>query len=112
MPEATSHCQLQQLEALPYLSAIINEGIRFTYGVSHSLQRIAPNEVLQYQGWAIPESTPIGMRSLLANHEEAVFPDSYAFRPERWIEAAEQGISLEKYHLSFSRGTRMCVGMQ
>jgi len=110
--DSDGHCQLQQLESLPYLTAVINEGLRFTYGISHRAQRIASNETLRYRDWEIPKNTPVGMTSVLANHDESVFPDPWVFKPGRWIEAAEQGVSLEKYHLSFSRGTRICLGMQ
>lgn len=47
-----------ELEQLPYLSAIIQEGLRLSYGVSHRLPRIAPSETLRFVSgdttWEIP----------------------------------------------------------
>jgi cytochrome P450 len=47
-----------ELEQLPYLSAVVQEGLRLSYGVSHRLPRIAPNETLSFvdgeKTWLIP----------------------------------------------------------
>jgi hypothetical protein len=47
-----------ELEQLPYLTAVIKEGLRLSYGVSHRLPRIAPNEIISLvsgkKTWEIP----------------------------------------------------------
>lgn len=47
-----------ELEQLPYLSAVIQEGLRLSYGVSHRLPRIAPDETIFFvagdKTWRIP----------------------------------------------------------
>lgn len=47
-----------ELEQLPYLSAVIQEGLRLSYGVSHRLPRIAPDETMIFvagdKTWRIP----------------------------------------------------------
>jgi cytochrome P450 len=45
------------------------------------------------------------------HHDESVFPDSYRFNPERWVDPAERK-RLEKYMVAFSKGSRQCIGMQ
>lgn len=45
---------LNQLEQLPYLNAVISEGLRLSYGVTTRLQRSSPDEVLIYNNWRIP----------------------------------------------------------
>jgi cytochrome P450 len=55
--------------------------------------------------------TPISMSCLLMHHDESIFPDSYRFNPERWTDPAERK-RLEKYMVAFSKGSRMCIGMQ
>jgi cytochrome P450 len=47
------------------------------------------------------------MTSYDVHHDEAVFPDSHQFKPERWI----QNPGLERYLVSFGKGTRQCLGM-
>jgi len=41
-----------------------------------------------------------------------IYPEPEKFKPERWIEAAENGIKLDRYFVSFSKGTRSCVGIK
>lgn len=45
----------RQLEKLPYLTAVINEGLRMGHGVMHRLQRISPDTALQFNQWTIPK---------------------------------------------------------
>ncbi len=47
------------------------------------------------------------MTTTLLHHDESIFPDSRTFNPERWIENPR----LEHYLVSFSKGSRQCVGM-
>ncbi|RAH64667.1 cytochrome P450 [Aspergillus aculeatinus CBS 121060] len=108
------------LEKLPYLHAVIQEGLRLSYGVSQRLPRIAPDEHLTYRGdfkgreltYVIPPGTPMGMSSVINHHNESVFQDSHAFRPERWLEADEtQRRRMETCLIPFSKGSRQCLGM-
>jgi cytochrome P450 len=45
------------------------------------------------------------------HHNESIFPDSYKFLPERWLDMTERK-KLDKYMVSFSKGSRSCVGMK
>lgn len=45
----------QQLETLPYLTAVITEGLRWGYGVTERLQRISPDVALKYGDYIIPK---------------------------------------------------------
>jgi cytochrome P450 len=47
------------------------------------------------------------------HHDESIFPDSRSFIPERWLNdpKTSDGVSLEKFMISFGRGTRSCPGM-
>ncbi|KAL3473218.1 cytochrome P450 [Aspergillus californicus] len=101
---------LVELEQLPYLTAVMLEGIRLSYGVTARLPRIAPNNALTYKDWTIPPGTPVSMSCLLMHHDESVFPDSYRFNPERWLDPTERK-RLEKYMVAFSKGSRQCIGM-
>jgi cytochrome P450 len=47
------------------------------------------------------------MTSVLIHHDESIFPDSHEFRPERWIENPR----LDRYLVSFSKGSRQCLGI-
>ncbi|KAL2802295.1 cytochrome P450 [Aspergillus granulosus] len=108
------------LEKLPYLSAVISEGLRLAYGVGCRLARIAPTETLVYRGefnghkieYLIPSGTAMGMSSAIIHHNEDIFPESHAFTPERWVEVEEaQKRRMDGNLTSFNKGTRQCVAM-
>jgi cytochrome P450 len=102
---------LSQLERLPYLSAVVKEGLRMSPGIATRMARIAPDREIRYGSYSIPPGTPVGMTVLLMHYDEKQYPDPQTFNPDRWLnaESSQQG---EKIFAPFSRGTRMCVGMQ
>ncbi|OAQ57611.1 oxoglutarate/iron-dependent oxygenase [Pochonia chlamydosporia 170] len=110
---------LSVLEKLPYLSAVIQEGLRLSYGVATRLARIAPDEALVVQSsktsktsrtgseeWIIPPGTPVSMTQLLILRDEGIFPSASTFRPERWLEQPH----LDRYQVAFCKGSRICLG--
>ena len=110
MPDLESLAQLQKLEQLPYLSAVVSEGFRMSYGVTSRLQRVSPDTPLVFQNWIIPAGTPVGMTSVFMHDNPKYFPEPREFRPERWLNPNSRD-RLEKYLVNFSRGTRACLGM-
>ena len=55
----------------------------------------------------------ISMGAFVMNHVESVFPDSYEFIPERWLDAqGQRRKDLDRYLLSFSKGSRQCLGIK
>jgi hypothetical protein len=48
-----------QLEKLPYLSAVISEGLRLSFGVTTHLQRVSPEQIMMYKDWSIPPGVSI-----------------------------------------------------
>ncbi|EXK33568.1 cytochrome P450 oxidoreductase [Fusarium oxysporum f. sp. lycopersici 4287] len=107
------------LEHLPYLGAVINEGLRLSYGVSSRTARVPTTEDLVYRGefnkkpmsLVLPRGYAIGMSAAIAHHDESVFPDSYAFVPERWIDGDNKiRKDLERSMIAFSKGSRGCLG--
>ena len=107
MSETGPSPKWQQLEQLPYLTAVITEALRIGYGVSHRMQRVFPDTVLQYNGYSVPPMTPVSMTSVLLHNNPSVFPDARTFRPERFLEQP----SLRKHLNPFTRGSRQCAGM-
>ncbi|KAK1997559.1 cytochrome P450 [Colletotrichum falcatum] len=108
------------LEGLPYLGAVLQEGLRLSYGVSARTARVPTEEDLVYRGefakrpveYVIPRGYAVGMSSAITHHDESVFPDSYRFVPERWLDENNQRRrDLDKGMLAFSKGSRSCLGM-
>lgn len=44
--------------------------------------------------------------------DPTIFPEPFEFYPERWIEAKENGVRLDQYMVSFTKGSRQCVGIK
>ncbi|KAL5610623.1 hypothetical protein FOBRF1_006740 [Fusarium oxysporum] len=100
-----------QLETLPYLTGCVQEGLRLAHGPVIRLPRVSPNEALQYSDWLIPAGTPVSESTLLVHLDPSIFPNPNTFDPERWIRATEEGVHLNKYICSFTKGTRQCLGI-
>ncbi|KFY65781.1 hypothetical protein V497_01285 [Pseudogymnoascus sp. VKM F-4516 (FW-969)] len=112
-PMATSWADLQKM---PYLSAVIEEGNRLSFGVTNRMARIAP-EALIYtpspyasspgKSYTIPPRTPVSTSTFSAHTAERVFPDPFVFQPERWI-----GGERRKFQMAFGKGSRKCLGIE
>lgn len=111
-----------QLERLPYLTAVIEEGHRLSFGVTARTARIA-RETLIYtptsyaadssntgKSFKIPAGTPMSTTTLSAHTSPSVFPDPFVFDPERWL--GDEGRKLQKYQMSFGKGSRKCLGIE
>ena len=56
--------------------------------------------------YVVPEDTPVTMSILLVHHREDLYPDPFAFRPERW-----EGHKPGTYEwIPFGGGIRRCLG--
>ncbi|HEY2437807.1 MAG TPA: cytochrome P450 [Solirubrobacteraceae bacterium] len=56
--------------------------------------------------YGVPPGTPVAASILLLHHREDVYPDPFAFRPERW-----EGRKPGTYEwIPFGGGTRRCLG--
>ncbi|KAK5991438.1 Cytochrome P450 monooxygenase sdnE [Cladobotryum mycophilum] len=95
-----------ELERLPYLTGVVQESVRLSFGVPGRLPRIAPYEGLKYGKYIIPSGTVVSQSLYLLHTDPAVFPKPLEFEPERWATK----IPSQKFS-PFSRGARMCIGM-
>ncbi|MCJ1244131.1 hypothetical protein MMC30_001329 [Trapelia coarctata] len=111
MPEIHSTPSVKTLKELPWLTAIIKETLRISAVLTSRLPLVLPND-LQYKDWVIPAKTPISdtIRDVLLDPN--IFAEPQQFKPERWLESAEKTAFLTRYFVPFSKGTRMCPGMQ
>lgn len=117
IPDPTAHIGIEVLEHLPYLTAVIQEGLRLSYGSVARLARVSPDEAVLFhddkrgKDWVIPPGTPMSMNAVFVHHDPAIFPEPSKFRPERWIEAEKEGKRLNGYLVSFTKGSRSCLGI-
>lgn len=105
------NAKLQYIERLPYLTAVIKEGLRLSFGATFRLPRVF-SESIKYGDWVIPPRTPISETIPFVSLNETIFPSPYKFSPERWTDAENQGQRLDRFLVSFSKGTRACIGLK
>lgn len=101
------------LERLPYLTAVIKEGVRMAGGMLSRLPRIY-DKPIRYKQWTIPPGTPVAMTPHLVLIDENIFPQPRKFEPERWLDRLEEGVTtsrLDKYIVAFGKGSRNCIGI-
>ncbi|KAF9889352.1 hypothetical protein FE257_007462 [Aspergillus nanangensis] len=111
MPTPTDIPSWTELEKLPYLNGVVFESLRLADSVVSRLPRISPVDPLQYKDYTIPPGTPMSASSYFMHRDAEVFPNPEKFDPERWVRSAEEGTHLTRYLVAFTRGTRVCLGM-
>ncbi|EED13939.1 cytochrome P450, putative [Talaromyces stipitatus ATCC 10500] len=80
----TDSVPLEQVQRLPYLTAVIKESLRLSYGV-------------------VDSNASFRMKTCIFTN--GLFPRVH--RPERWLHNA----TLHRYLVSFGKGSRQCLGM-
>jgi cytochrome P450 len=108
-PDDSDRLDFLTLEKLPYLTAVIKEGLRLSFGVIGRLPRLVPDPGATFNGFYIPAGCIVGMSSWVMHRNEDVFPDAMKFDPDRWLDP-EHARFLDKHMVPFGKGTRQCVG--
>ncbi|KAL6704672.1 hypothetical protein ACN47E_007954 [Coniothyrium glycines] len=97
-----------------YLYACIEETLRRTAPVPSHLPRIVLAGGLDIDGEHFPAGTVVGVSMYAIHHREKYFPEPFSFKPERWIESAENPAETiahaRRAFNPFSIGTRQCSG--
>lgn len=100
---------------IPFLRACVKEGLRVGMANPTRLTRVVPPGAnLTVDGISIPAGAVVGCAAYVLHHDPAVFPDPFAFRPERWIDD-ERSCGLYRPHMersliAFGAGLRACLG--
>lgn len=77
--------KMSEAQNLPYLSAVIKEGIRF-FQPLHGLSSHYSESAVEVEGQTIPPHTQIGIAWYCMNRNTNTYgADAAEFRPERWI---------------------------
>ncbi|KAM3069575.1 hypothetical protein ACMFMG_005676 [Clarireedia jacksonii] len=100
--------RFEDLEKLPYLTAVIKESLRIgPGGVAIGLPRIVPSPGATINKHFVPAQTIVSVTPCFVHYSPEIFPSPESFTPERWLEPNSE---LDKWLISFSRGPRMCLG--
>ncbi|MBD1851547.1 cytochrome P450 [Leptolyngbya sp. FACHB-711] len=95
----------EQIGRLPYLTALCQETLRLYPVALTAGVRIlkAPYKIMGYE---LPAGTALFPCTYLVHHNEAIYPQSKQFRPERFL---ERSFSSSEF-LPFGGGHRYCIG--
>lgn len=99
-----------KLDDLPYLDAVVKEGLRLFPPIPMSLPRYVPEGGRSIAGYELPAGSIVSCQAYslhLLNPE--VFPDAETFYPERWLEK-DGALERNRLFFPFSTGGRGCIG--
>ena len=96
------------LAELPYLTAVIKEGMRIVHTLFSATFRMVSHD-MTILGYHVPAGTRIMFPSTRNMCTEAEWGDPDVFRPERWL--SDEDMS-QKLYLGFSFGPRDCIGQK
>lgn len=109
-------------QTLPYLRAVIREGLRLAVANPARLSRVVPPGGFEVDGIHLPAGTSVGLAAYVLHHNPELFPEPFAFRPERWLDEGRgtddgkvderverQRREMERDTFPFGVGSRMCI---
>jgi cytochrome P450 len=102
-----------EARALPYLQAVIKEGLRIFPPGTGLASKLVPPEGDTFNGTFLPGGTKIGISTwALLRNEEAFGQDATSFRPERWLDASpEDYATMERFQeFVWGYGKYVCLG--
>ncbi len=88
-----------------YLTATVQETLRRRPVLPNAAPRLVM-EPVEIGGWTYPPGCVLAANAYLIHHDPAIYPDPYAFRPERFF---EQGPGTYTW-IPFGGGRRRCLG--
>lgn len=106
-----------QVKQLPYLQAVVREGLRVWPPVANIFSRDVPpggdTVVVDGEDVFLPGGVCVGYSAYAMHHSEAVYgADAKAFRPERWFESdpGKRAAMVRTNDLIFGHGKFQCLG--
>ncbi|KAJ3494719.1 hypothetical protein NLG97_g3900 [Lecanicillium saksenae] len=103
----------REIQGLPYLQAVVKEGLRMWPPVSGlGFKRVPPGGE-HVNGYFVPGGTEIGQAFLAVGRSKAIWgPDADIFRPERWLHACPADLKKMNSAVDthFGGGKFSCLG--
>ncbi|KAF3020091.1 hypothetical protein E8E14_003548 [Neopestalotiopsis sp. 37M] len=98
------HLSFADAQSMPYLQAVIKEGLRLHPAGSLPLSRVVPQKGAVISGKFFPRGTIVGINPWVAGRNTDVFgDDAEAFKPERWLVEKEAASRMDNYMLAVRR---------
>ncbi|PYI02741.1 cytochrome P450 [Aspergillus sclerotiicarbonarius CBS 121057] len=103
---------VETTRTLPYLNAVINEGLRLGYPAPSGIQAMTAPGGIQVGDTYIPGNVEVKVPSLLLMTDPRYFPMGECFIPERWTGEMPELIRDRRAYIPFGYGAHSCVGKQ
>ncbi|KAI1075518.1 putative benzoate 4-monooxygenase cytochrome P450 [Whalleya microplaca] len=102
-----------EAKTLPYLQAVIKEGLRRFSPITQLRERVVPPSGDTFDGKSIPAGTFVGINSWGIQLHPVFGEDPEVFRPERWLIDDQDKLQQmnQVYELIFGWGTTRCLGI-
>ncbi|TQV92578.1 GTP-binding protein Sey1 [Cordyceps javanica] len=98
------------LDQLPYLDAVVCEGLRCYPPIPMSLPRYVPAGGRMVDGHWLPEKTVASCQAFSVHRiNDELFTEPDAFKPERWLQE-EGDADRRRLLFAFANGGRGCIG--
>lgn len=108
------HKTSADLLQLPYLRAVVKEGLRLGMANPTRMTRVVPEQGLHVGDFFLPPGTIVGITPYLTHDDPEVFPEPRSFRPETWLKVGmDMGLKrpmMDRSLLMFGAGLRGCIG--
>ncbi|KAK4942498.1 hypothetical protein LTR10_017794 [Elasticomyces elasticus] len=96
-------------DQLPYLDAVVKEGLRCFPPIPMSTPRYVPSGGSTIEGCFIPGGTIVSCQAYTVQKDPKVFPQPLDFQPERWLDAQGE-VERNRWFFAFGVGGRGCLG--
>ena len=99
-------------QKLPYLKAVIKEGLRIHPDAGLPLERIVPSEGLHLENTYLPPGTICGINPWIYQRDPRIFGvNASHWDPSRWIRGSEADhTTMDRNMVAFGAGPRACLG--
>ncbi|KAI0850810.1 cytochrome P450 [Daldinia vernicosa] len=103
--------EYSDLRGLPYITGVVNEGLRMANPTPSRLPRVCEDQDLMYKEYFLLRGAFISTTAQDTHNDPSIFAQPYKFIPERWMDPEERR-RLGRYLQPWGRGTRLCLGME
>jgi cytochrome P450 len=98
--------EAQDVQALPYLNAVVKEALRVSMANPTRLPHVVPIGGWTFKSTHFPAGSIVGCSAYELHFNPVIFPEPTKFIPERWLDPTEE---MSKYWFAFGAGSRACI---
>ncbi|KAF8191472.1 cytochrome P450 [Mycena galopus ATCC 62051] len=95
--------------SLPYVAAVMKESLRWRNVTPIAIPHFLPVED-EYRGYRLPAGSIVMPNTWAILHDEAMYPDPYSFKPERYLLDGKLNPAVTDPDIVFGFGRRICPG--